>query len=151
MATMWCVMRLNPSIIAHCLIITSCVCNRVAVYDEAQLFTVCLLQGPRGRGGVPQRGGARGGAPMAARGMRGARGGGLMRGAGAAGRGARGAIRGGPPLRGGAKRKLVGGDYNMTQTKKRNTQDNWGAQPIAQQPLNDSQWYQDSYGQQQWG
>ena len=88
----------------------------------------------------------------AARGARGARG--MMRGgaaAAAAGRGVRGAMRGAPPR--GGKRKL-GGDqqHNMTpQTKKRNTQDNWGAQPIAQQPLDDQQWYHDSYGQQQWG
>jgi len=34
------------------------------------------------------------------------------------------------------------------QAKKRNTQDNWGAQPIAQQPLNDQQWYQDFCGEQ---
>lgn len=110
-----------------------------------------LLQGPRGRGGVPPRGG-RGGVNPAARGARGARG---MRGGGA-GRAARGGPGGrGGQLRGG-KRK-IGGDHNQGQTKKRNTQDgNWGAQPIAQQPLNqsggynDSQWYQDSYGQQ-WG
>jgi heterogeneous nuclear ribonucleoprotein Q len=58
----------------------------------------------------------------------------------------------------GGKRKAQG-DFSMGQTKRRNVQDNWGAQPIAQQPLdstgydggyNDSQWYQDSYGQN-WG
>jgi len=58
----------------------------------------------------------------------------------------------GNQLRGG-KRK-IGGDHSQGQAKKRNTDGNWGAQPIAQQPLNqsgyDSQWYQDSYGQQ-WG
>lgn len=58
--------------------------------------------------------------------------------------------------RGGAGKRKIGGDSNPTLAKKRNTQDgNWGAQPIAQQPLSasggyDSQWYQDSYGQQ-WG
>lgn len=79
-----------------------------------------------------------------------------MRG-GMPGRGGRGGAggRGGGQLRGG-KRK-AGGDHNMGSiVKKRNTQDNWGAQPIAQQPLNqsggynDAQWYQDSYGQN-WG
>ena len=92
------------------------------------------------------------GAPAGARGARGARG--AAR--GAAGRGGRGGAggRGAQGQRGG-KRK-AGGDFNPGNPKKRNTQDNWGAQPIAQQPLNqsggysDAQWYQDSYGQQ-WG
>lgn len=91
----------------------------------------------RGRGGVRGRGSG---------------GGGMGR---AAGRGA--GSRGGLP-RGGGKRKMIGGEHNQGYAKKRNTQDgNWGAQPIAQQPLSqagaggyDSQWYQDSYGQQ-WG
>lgn len=115
-----------------------------------------LLQGPRGRGGAPPRGGRGGGNP-AGRGSRGARGGASgARGGTAAGRAARGGAGGrGGQQRGYGKRKM-GGDHNQGQTKKRLTQDgNWGAQPIAQQPLNqsggyDSQWYQDSYGQQ-WG
>ncbi len=105
-----------------------------------------ILQGPRGRGGVPQRG-VRGGGGMA--GMRGSRGG--RPGRGAAGRGQ--AMRGGAGSRGaqrGGKRKM-GGDHNQGQTKKRNTDGNWGAQPIAQQPLNNQEWYTDSYGSQQWG
>jgi len=79
--------------------------------------------------------------------------------------------RGGPQFKGqpnqprGGKRK-AGNDFNQGVTKRRNTQDgNWGNQPIAQQPLdqsgygsggydeysgNDAQWYQDSYGQN-WG
>ncbi|XP_069129792.1 heterogeneous nuclear ribonucleoprotein Q-like isoform X1 [Argopecten irradians] len=109
----------------------------------------------RGRGGGPPRGG-------------GPRGGIIPRGARGAMRGPRGAMRargGGPPpkpvpqFRGG-KRK-AGNEIGQAQTKRRNTQDNWGAQPIAQQPLdqsgsyggggyNDAQWYQDSYGQN-WG
>jgi len=107
--------------------------------------------GPRGRGGAPLRG-ARGGVSPAGRGSRGARG---ARG-GPAGRGAaRGEIGGRGAQQRGGKRKM-GGDHNQGLTKKRNTQDgNWGAQPIAQQPLNqsggyDAQWYQDSYSQQ-WG
>lgn len=115
----------------------------------------------RGRGGAPPplRGGPRGGA--VARGSRGA-----MRGArGAAVRG-RGMPAGGnvskspAAMQRGGKRK-AGGDMNQTNSKKRNMSDNWGAQPIAQQPLdqsgygggggyNDSQWYQDSFGQN-WG
>lgn len=112
--------------------------------------------GPRGRGGAPPRGGRGGGNPVG-RGNRGARGGAAgARGGTAAGRAARGGAGGrGGQQRGFGKRKM-GGDHNQGQTKKRLTQDgNWGAQPIAQQPLNqsegyDSQWYQDSYGQQ-WG
>ncbi len=112
---------------------------------------ILILQGPRGRGGVPPRG-SRGGGTPAARGSRGARG--AARGGAASGRAARGGMGRGGQQRGG-KRKIVG-DHTQGMTKKRNTQDgNWGAQPIAQQPLNqsggyDSQWYQDSYGQQ-WG
>ena len=108
------------------------------------------FQGPRGRGGPPPMSprGGRGGFDRG-RGTRGQRG---MR--GATGRGARGgaAMARGGPQRGG-KRK-AGGDHNQGMTKRRNTSHdgNWGAQPIAQQPLdsgyNDSQWYQDSYGQQ---
>jgi len=101
------------------------------------------------------RGGARG-APRGSGGM------GRARGAGS-----RGGTGGAPPSgpRGGgagaAKRKIGGADSNPALAKKRNTAgtDNWGAQPIAQQPLSsggasggyDSQWYQDSYGGgQQW-
>ena len=107
----------------------------------------------RGRGGVPLRG-ARGTAGQGARGIiRGARGM-SARGTGRGGRGGAGG-RGMPPQRGGGKRKL-GGEHSQGMPKKRNTQDSWGAQPIAQQPLNQSggyedQWYQDSYGAQQWG
>lgn len=101
-----------------------------------------------------------------------------VRGVGARGRGPRGMPagplrggRGGPPSKGqpnqprGGKRK-AGNDMNQGVSKRRNTQDNnWGNQPIAQQPLdqsgygsggyddysgNDAQWYQDSYGQN-WG
>ncbi|KAL4233453.1 hypothetical protein ACF0H5_008134 [Mactra antiquata] len=110
----------------------------------------------RGRGGVPPRGGPRGG-PAAARGMRGAaRGRGAMvrgRGAGGPGRGQQ------TPPRG--KRKAPEAATGA-QAKRRATGSDWGAQPIAQQPLGqsgygagyggegDSQWYQDSYGQN-WG
>lgn len=113
----------------------------------------------RGRGGVPppHRGGPRGG-PVA-RGSRGALRGvrGAARGRGAAG--GMGGLGGKSLVPRGGKRK-AGGDINQGQSKRRNLQDNWGAQPIAQQPLdqsgyggggyNDSQWYQDSYGQN-WG
>lgn len=117
----------------------------------------CLWQPVRGRGGVPPRGGPRGG-PAAARGMRGAaRGRGAMvrgRGAGGPGRGQQ------TPPRGG-KRKAPEATAGA-QAKRRATGSDWGAQPIAQQPLGqsgygagyggegDSQWYQDSYGQN-WG
>jgi len=89
-----------------------------------------------------------------ARGRGGARGRGAGGGMGRArGAGSRGAM----TPRGG-KRKM-GADTNPSVAKKRNTDGNWGAQPIAQQPLSqggggaggyDSQWYQDSYSQQ-WG
>nr|KAG5705044.1 hypothetical protein BaRGS_018774 [Batillaria attramentaria] len=82
---------------------------------------------------------------------------------GASSRGGRGGPRQPQQPRGGGKRK-AGTDFNQGVTKRRNTQDNWGNQPIAQQPLdqsdyggggydyagNDAQWYQDSYGQN-WG
>uniref|UniRef100_A0A4W5R4D7 RRM domain-containing protein n=2 Tax=Hucho hucho TaxID=62062 RepID=A0A4W5R4D7_9TELE len=108
---------------------------------------------PRGRGGYVQRG-----APMGVpRGSRGSRGRPpqLQRGRGI--RGARG-NRGGNV---GGKRKADG--YNQPDSKRRQTNiQNWGSQPIAQQPLqqggdysgnygynNDNQeFYQDSYGQQ---
>uniref|UniRef100_A0A673ZV94 Heterogeneous nuclear ribonucleoprotein R-like n=1 Tax=Salmo trutta TaxID=8032 RepID=A0A673ZV94_SALTR len=108
---------------------------------------------PRSRGGYVQRG-----APMGVpRGSRGGRGGPpqLQRSRGI--RGARG-NRGGNV---GGKRKADG--YNQPDSKRRQTNNqNWGSQPIAQQPLqqggdysgnygydNDNQeFYQDSYGQQ---
>lgn len=107
----------------------------------------------RGRGGVPPRGGPRGG-PGAARGLRGAA---RARGAMVRGRGATG--RGQQTVRGG-KRKAP--DGAGAQQAKRRVPNEWGAQPIAQQPLGqsgygggysgdgDAQWYQDSYGQN-WG
>lgn len=98
----------------------------------------------RGRSGMPA---GRGGPPM--RGGRGARGG---MGAGDAK----------PPMRGGGKRK-AGGDHIQGGGKRRNVQDynnqNWGETPIPQQPLqqstydyqgDDSQWYTDSFGGQNW-
>ncbi|KAL8566961.1 hypothetical protein ACOMHN_059761 [Nucella lapillus] len=110
------------------------------------------LRGPPVHGGAGTRGaGARGRIPRPAAGP--------MRGG-----------RGGPPFKGqpiqprGGKRK-AGSDFSQTVTKRRNTQDNWGNRPIAQQPLdqtgygsggyddysgNDAQWYQDSFGQN-WG
>ena len=112
-----------------------------------------VFQGPRGRGGPPMRGG-RGGNMRGGRGggggnMRGGRGGSGGRG----GRGGRGGMgdKGGPR---GGKRKM-GTDHSQGPMKRRNVDQNqWGAQPIAQQPLESSgyeaQWYQDSYGGQQW-
>ncbi|XP_036405508.1 heterogeneous nuclear ribonucleoprotein Q isoform X4 [Megalops cyprinoides] len=104
---------------------------------------------PRGRAGFSQRGG-----PGSSRGARGARGGVQQR-----ARGVRGAWggRGGSV---GGKRKADG--YNQPDSKRRQTNNqNWGSQPIAQQPLqggdhsgnygykSDSQeFYQDSFGQQ---
>lgn len=117
----------------------------------------CFWQPGRGRGGVPPRGGPRGG-PAAARGMRGAARG---RGAMLRGRGAAGAGRGQQTPRGG-KRKAPEANAGGAQAKRRATANEWGAQPIAQQPLGqsgygagysgegDAQWYQDSYGQN-WG
>lgn len=109
---------------------------------------------PRGRGGYAQRG-----APMGvSRGSRGGRGGLPPQQRGRGPRGTRG-NRGGNV---GGKRKADG--YNQPDSKRRQTanQQNWGSQPIAQQPLqqggdysgnygynNDNQeFYQDSYGQQ---
>lgn len=107
---------------------------------------------PRGRGGYVQRG-----APMGVpRGSRGSRGGPPQQ----RGRGIRGA-RGNRGGNVGGKRKADG--YNQPDSKRRQTNiQNWGSQPIAQQPLqqggdysgnygynNDNQeFYQDSYGQQ---
>lgn len=114
----------------------------------------------RGRGVPgPPPGGPRGAAAGAA--VRGSRGAMRGRSAPASGRGGRGGNtpqKMGQQFARGGKRKAQG-DFSMGQTKRRNVQDNWGAQPIAQQPLdstgydggyNDSQWYQDSYGQN-WG
>ncbi|XP_013416723.1 heterogeneous nuclear ribonucleoprotein Q [Lingula anatina] len=109
--------------------------------------------GPRGRGGIPPGGGRGGrGSPMQRGGM-GGRGGGFRGGRGGIPRGGRG----GQPMRGGnanrrpgGKRKM-GGDGNQGQNKRRTTSDQWGAQPIAQQPLEfdgGQEWYQDSYGSQ---
>ncbi|XP_076872772.1 heterogeneous nuclear ribonucleoprotein Q isoform X2 [Brachyhypopomus gauderio] len=107
---------------------------------------------PRGRAGFPQRGGGAGG-PGASRGLRGGgRGGPVSR-----GRGVRGA-RGGRGV--GGKRKADG--YSQPDSKRRQTSNqNWGSQPIAQQPLqsadhsgnygyksDNQEFYQDSFGQQ---
>lgn len=111
-----------------------------------------LIRGPPAHVGVPARGvGVRGRSrrPSPSGASRGGRG---------------GPIKGQPQQpRGGGKRK-AGGDFSQGVTKRRNMQDNWGNQPIAQQPLdrsdygsggykysgNDAEWYQDSYGQN-WG
>lgn len=114
----------------------------------------------RGRGGPPMRIPGHGGMPVRGAGVRGR---GMRPSPGAPSRGGRGGPRQPQQPRGGGKRK-AGSDYNQGVTKRRNTQDNWGNQPIAQQPLdqsdygsggydysgNDAQWYQDSYGQN-WG
>ncbi|XP_066261722.1 heterogeneous nuclear ribonucleoprotein Q isoform X1 [Euwallacea similis] len=93
----------------------------------------------RGAGGPPARGAA-----LVGRGVRGA---GVAR--GAARPAARGAVRGkGASLQAG-KRKFDGGHQNQGETKRRfqsGGQGGWGGQPLAQQPLNGDQWYQDSYG-----
>uniref|UniRef100_A0AAQ6IGL0 RRM domain-containing protein n=1 Tax=Anabas testudineus TaxID=64144 RepID=A0AAQ6IGL0_ANATE len=106
---------------------------------------------PRGRANFSQRGG-----PGPGRGGRGARGGVQPRGRGGV-RGARGG-RGGNV---GGKRKADG--YNQPDSKRRQTNNqNWGSQPIAQQPLqggdhsgnysgyksDNQEFYQDSFGQQ---
>ena len=94
--------------------------------------------------------------------------GGFLRGGGARGapRGGRGGPRGGRGNRGGrggkganmgGKRKLEG--QAMGDPKRRNTQSQWGTQPIAQQPLDqgygydysnsyNDQWSSDNYGNQ---
>ncbi|XP_026089689.1 heterogeneous nuclear ribonucleoprotein Q-like isoform X3 [Carassius auratus] len=105
---------------------------------------------PRGRPGFPQRGGL--GASRGPRG--GARGGVLPR-----GRGVR-AARGGRGGNVGGKRKADG--YTQPDSKRRQTiNQNWGSQPIAQQPLHggdhsgnygyksdNQEFYQDSFGHQ---
>ncbi|XP_054576840.1 heterogeneous nuclear ribonucleoprotein R isoform X3 [Eptesicus fuscus] len=117
---------------------------------------------PRGRGAPPPRGRtgySQRGAPLGPpRGSRGGRGGPAQQQRGRGSRGSRG-NRGGNV---GGKRKADG--YNQPDSKRRqtNNQQNWGSQPIAQQPLqqggdytgnygynNDNQeFYQDTYGQQ---
>ncbi|XP_063078840.1 heterogeneous nuclear ribonucleoprotein Q-like isoform X1 [Engraulis encrasicolus] len=113
---------------------------------------------PRGRGGggFSQRGGGGAGGPGAGRGMRGSRGGPMQQ------RGGRG-VRGGRGGRGGSvggKRKADG--HSQPDSKRRQTNNqNWGSQPIAQQPLqggdhsgnygyksDNQEFYQDSFGQQ---
>ncbi|XP_036269788.1 heterogeneous nuclear ribonucleoprotein Q isoform X4 [Pipistrellus kuhlii] len=105
---------------------------------------------PRGRSGYSQRGG-----PGSSRGVRGARGGAQQQ----RGRGVRGA-RGGRGGNVGGKRKADG--YNQPDSKRRQTNNqNWGSQPIAQQPLQggdhsgnygykseNQEFYQDTFGQQ---
>ncbi|KAM9676424.1 heterogeneous nuclear ribonucleoprotein Q isoform 1-T1 [Dama dama] len=105
---------------------------------------------PRGRAAYSQRGG-----PGSARGARGARGGAQQQ----RGRGVRGA-RGGRGGNVGGKRKADG--YNQPDSKRRQTSNqNWGSQPIAQQPLQggdhsgnygykseNQEFYQDTFGQQ---
>ena len=117
---------------------------------------------PRGRGAPPPRGRAgysQRGAPLRPpRGSRGGRGGPAQQQRGRGSRGSRG-NRGGNV---GGKRKADG--YNQPDSKRRqtNNQQNWGSQPLAQQPLqqggdysgnygynNDNQeFYQDTYGPQ---
>ncbi|XP_036300232.1 heterogeneous nuclear ribonucleoprotein R isoform X5 [Pipistrellus kuhlii] len=117
---------------------------------------------PRGRGAPPPRGRtgySQRGAPLGPpRGSRSGRGGPSQQQRGRGSRGSRG-NRGGNV---GGKRKADG--YNQPDSKRRqtNNQQNWGSQPIAQQPLqqggdytgnygynNDNQeFYQDTYGQQ---
>lgn len=134
-------------------------CCFMCIYIQSfnlNILVFCFWQPGRGRGGgpPPSLGGPRGARGAAAMGPRGPRGG---RGGPARGRGA-------PPTRGqqtpmarGGKRKAPEPTTGTQQKKRRSTE--WGAQPIAQQPLgqsgygssygggNDSQWYQDSYGQ----
>ncbi|XP_057210582.1 heterogeneous nuclear ribonucleoprotein R [Triplophysa rosa] len=93
----------------------------------------------RGRGGYPPRGGA----PMGAgRGGRGGRGGPFQLPRGRGTRGARG-NRGGNV---GGKRKAD--VFNQPDSKRRQTtnQQNWGTQPIAQQPLQQGSDYSGNYG-----
>lgn len=82
----------------------------------------------RGRGGAA----ARGGSPFRGGGMRGAQRG--MRG------GNRGMNRGGN-RGGGMKRKVNEGGFSGAAKKQKNTQDSWGSQPIAQQPLRNQTWF----------
>lgn len=113
---------------------------------------------PRGRANFSQRGGA---GPGRGSGMRGSRGGGAGGVAPPRGRGGVRGVRGGRGGSVGGKRKADG--YNQPDSKRRQTNNqNWGSQPIAQQPLQGGQqhhnyphyksdhqeFYQDSYGQQ---
>ena len=100
------------------------------------------------RGGMRGMGGPRGGSVggMRGQGMRGGRGVGMRGGRGGMGRGmggmrgGSGGMRGGGGFRGGQKRKIEPAAAGTT--KKRNTtQDNWGSQPIAQQPLKNQTWF----------
>lgn len=111
--------------------------------------------GPRGRGGMRGARGPRGaGGPIRGPrggGMRGNRGGGMRGGP----RGGRGGQRGGRGGRGGnigGKRKFEGSQ--QMDTKRRNTQGGqWGAQPIAQQPLDQQSYgydYNSGYGKDSW-
>ncbi|VEN53998.1 unnamed protein product [Callosobruchus maculatus] len=96
----------------------------------------------RGRaGGPPARGAAAGAGNRAAAGRAGAPGP-----RGAQRPSARGVGRAKGSLPG--KRKFDGGHQNQGETKRRYQSQNWGNQPLAQQPLDlngDQQWYQDSY------
>lgn len=111
---------------------------------------------PRGRPTFPQRG-----SPGPGRGGRGARGGVGGIGVQPRGRGGVRGVRGGRGGNVGGKRKADG--YNQPDSKRRQTNNqNWGSQPIAQQPLQggdhsgnysgykceQQEFYQDSFGQQ---
>lgn len=115
--------------------------------------------GPTGRGAAVAAGR---GAPLGALAPRGVR---AAAGRANTGRAGRGGARGGSSSSGGklsrgaagaqGKRKLDNSAAHPS--KKRNTEHaQWGAQPIAQQPLHfaggagDDEWYQDSYSGQQW-
>uniref|UniRef100_A0A8C5FKK2 Synaptotagmin binding cytoplasmic RNA interacting protein n=1 Tax=Gadus morhua TaxID=8049 RepID=A0A8C5FKK2_GADMO len=118
------------------------------------------VSAPRGRAGFSQRGGGGGGGggPGPGRGTRGARGGVTPRGRGGVRGGARGGRGGGDGV--GGKRKADG--YNQPESKRHQTSNqNWGSQPIPQQPLrisdatgyygykpNNQEFYQDCFGQQ---
>jgi len=99
-------------------------------------------------------------------GMRGGRGsmgrGGMMSGMGGMGRGRGrgfggrgGATRGGGGLRGTAMKRKASDTFSMGSDAKRMAtgggaseawpDDSWATQPIAQQPLGDSEWYQDTW------
>lgn len=121
------------------------------------ILVFCFWQPGRGRGGVPppSLGGPRGAPGAAARGPRGPRG---PRGGPPRGRGAPPSRGQQPPMARGGKRK-AGPEAATAASQQKKRKNDWGAQPIAQQPLgqsgygssyggaSDSQWYQDSYGQ----
>lgn len=114
----------------------------------------------RGRGAGPA---IRGRVPPPLTRARGSRGGTVRGIGGAAAAGQAQANNRGPGQRGNlaGKRKFDGGHQNQGDSKRRFQ--NWGSQPIAQQPLGvsgyssyasgtgDVQWYHDSYAGQQWG